>query len=137
MVGVGRGFVVAGADGGEPLGDAVGGGDEEVAGSAGGVANANGEQAGLGRSAAIGVAVGAFDGGIKDGIEGAIEQAIDEAGGRVVTAGGFAFVAGGGGEFESVLGEFGGMEFEERFVDAAKLFWAEVAVIDGGAPAGG
>ena len=46
-VAVGRGLVVAGADGGEPAGQAVGGGDEEVAAAAGRVADLQGEQGAL------------------------------------------------------------------------------------------
>jgi len=46
--GFGCGFVLAGADGGESLGDAVGGGDEEVAAAAGGVADFDRKQGFLG-----------------------------------------------------------------------------------------
>jgi hypothetical protein len=46
--GFGCGFVFAGADGREALGDAVGGGDEEVAGAAGRVADFQVEQRLLG-----------------------------------------------------------------------------------------
>ena len=80
---------VAGLLGGDPLGDPPGGGDEEVSGAAGGVADGEAEQRRdpfFCRSVRAGL--------VEQGVEGGVEQALDQGGRRVVGAGLLAFVAG-------------------------------------------
>lgn len=56
---------------------------------------------------------------------------MDERIGGVVAAGEFAFVAGGGEQFERAgFDVHHRVQFEEGFVDAAEFFAAEVAVVD-------
>ena len=64
---------------------------------------------------------------LEDRIEGGIQQAVDQAGGRVVAAGGLAFVAGGHVKLEcGGVGVDLGVQFQERFVDAAQFLGPEV-----------
>ena len=132
-VGLRAGLGVAGADRREPLGEAMGGANEKVAAAHGRVAHLEGEDGLLGvRAALAGEAFG------EERLEGGVEADLHERVGRVVGAGGFAFVAGGQAQGKTVGGEGGGrvdlgVEFEELFVDAAELFAAEVLVVDGAA----
>ena len=113
---------VAGADRGDPLGDPAGGGDEEVAGATGGVADGEREQRRLG----VGLAFGA----VEHGVECGVEQAVDERGGRVVGTGRLAVVAGRRQQFvDAHLGIPGGHELQQRLVDRAEFFGTEIAVI--------
>lgn len=119
--GVGGRLLIARADRRQTLADTVGSRDEEVAGAAGGIADLQVENAlfwGGGRgmgSGQWGVGGGgllvlfttaycrlptapfAFYCVVQHGVEGGIEKAVDQARRRVVAAGGFALVAGGGG----------------------------------------
>ncbi len=93
-----RGFWVVFADGGDALGDAAGGGDEEVAGAAGGVADGDGQQGLDDRFGYVGArrgggGLGALGGVVEDGIHGGVEQAVDEGRWGVVGASGLARVA--------------------------------------------
>ena len=86
--GVGR-LGLAGFLGGDALGDPAGGGDEEVAGAAGGVADGDVQQR---RDSFLGGRVGA--GLVEQRVERGVEQALDQRGRRVVGAGLLALVAG-------------------------------------------
>jgi len=119
---LGRGLLLAGPDGGEALGDAVGGGDEEVAGAAGGIADGEVEERPLG--------IGAGGGLVEQGVEGGVEQAEDEACGGVVAPRRLPLVAGGGLELEDGgVGVQRGVELEQGLVDRAQLLGAQVAVV--------
>ena len=89
------GFVLAGAEPGEFLADAPGGGEEHVARAAGDVNDLEGEQRGLlvFRAGAI-TFVGGGSGGealADHGHEGAFDEFVHQFGRRVERAGGFAF----------------------------------------------
>ena len=86
------GLGVLAADRGESLGDAVGGGDQEVAGAAGWVDDGKREDPCL----------GVLAGGrlVEDRLERGVEQRGDQRGGGVVAAGCLALGAGGGVERE-------------------------------------
>ena len=67
---------------------------------------------------------------VQYGVKGRVEQAVDQAGRRVVAAGGLALVAAGGGQREfRGLDMQNGMQFQQRFVDAAQFFGAKVLVV--------
>jgi len=60
-----------------------------------------------------------------------IEETVDQAGGGVIGAGGLAFVAAGGLEFEGAVFRVDlRVKFEKGFVDAAQFLGAEVLIID-------
>ena len=123
--GVGRlGF--AGFLGGEALGDPPGGGDEEVPGAAGGVADGDVEQR---RDPFRGGPVGARL--VEQRVERGVQQAVDQRGRRVVGAGLLALVA---GQRLQRVGELlvvvAGDQLQQRLVDAAEFLGAEVAEVD-------
>jgi len=135
---VGADGAVGGAEFSQLLADAAGGGDEEMAGTAGGVDDREGEEGG-GRIAGV---VGEFL--VDDRVEGGFDQFLDKGIRGVVGAGGLAGMAGSGGligearEAEGAGREVdGGDQFEERLVDRSEFLGAHVAVVDGGEGAGG
>ena len=75
----------AGSHRGEPSGDALGGGDEEVPAAASRIADREREQRGLG--------VGGLFGLVEQGVERGVEQAVDQRRRRVVGAARLALVA--------------------------------------------
>ena len=125
------------ADGGDALGDAAGGGDEEVAGAAGRVADRDRQQ-GLGdRLGRVGPRGGRGDlgllgGVVEDRVQGGVEQAVDEGRRGVVGAGRLPLVAGASTSRMNVRSApcSVGDELEEGLVDGAEFFGAEVAVVD-------
>ena len=123
--GVGR-LGLAGFLGGDALGDPAGGGDEEVAGAAGGVADGEVEQR---RDPFLGGSVRA--GLVEQRVERGVEQALDQRGRRVVGAGLLALVA---GQCLQRVGELLGVvardQFQQGLVDAAEFLGAEVAEVD-------
>src|SRR6266851_1124122 len=115
-------FLIAGAHGSQSLGDAVGSGDQEMSAAAGRVADFEVENGLLG--------VRLRTGFCQDGLKGRIEQAIDQAGGRIVAAGGLAFVTTGEFQFKCVRFKVDHrVHFEQGFVDTAQFFRAKVFVI--------
>ena len=85
--GLGRWLLVAGAHGGQPPGDAVGGGQQEVPAPAGRVADLERQDRHLGVLAARRL--------VKHRVQRGVQQAADQAGGGVVAAGGLALVTAG------------------------------------------
>jgi len=79
-------FLVAGAYGGEALGDSMGGDDEKVAAAARRIIYFEGQNGLLGVALSCRL--------VHDKVEGGVEEAIDEAGGCVVRAGGLSLVTG-------------------------------------------
>ena len=72
--------------------------------------------------------IGLATGFVEHRVEGGVEQAGDQASGRVVAAGRLALVAAGRVEFEGRRIDMqDGVQFEQRFVDAAQFLGAEVA----------
>ena len=125
-IGGGAGFGVAGADFGQCGGEPAGRGDDEMPAAAGGVDDGEVEQR------LLFVVLGWRAQGFGDErVEGFGEDDVDQFGGRVVGAGLLAFVAGGDGEGEGVVGGVvaGGVG-QQPFVHAAELFAVEVAVVD-------
>jgi hypothetical protein len=116
-------LLFAGADDGEFGADAAGGGEEDVARTAGDVGDAEAEEGGGG--------IGLLELLSDEGIEGVFEERLDEVVGRVVGAGGGAFVAlfeGEGGA--RAVGVEDGLEFEEALIDGAELLDVEGGVVD-------
>ena len=119
------GFGGCGADFGELVADAAGGGEEEVSGAGGGVADAEVEEGSFfGRGGFGGVE--AF---LHDGDECGVDEFADEFGRGVVGAGLLAFRACGEVEGAVVLGDAGRV-VEQGFVDGAEFFDVEVGVVD-------
>ena len=101
----------------------MGGGDEEVAAAAGGVADREVEDGLLGVLGLLGV--------VQDRVEGGVEDEVDQIAGRVVAAGGLALVAGDGLQGEDLARRItAGDELEEGLVDRAEFFGTEVAEVD-------
>ena len=120
-VGVGSVSQVAGL--GQRLGDAPGGGDEEVPGPARGVAHGQREQRGL--------RVVGGGGLVEQGVQGGVEHQLDQGAGGVVGAGGLALVARGCCQGEGALDWVdAGVQLEQGLVDAAEFLGAEVAEVD-------
>ena len=118
----------AGPRAGDARGNPPRGGQQEVAGAAGGIDDGDAEQ-----SLDLVVRLGFH--AIQHRVEGAIEQRLHQAIGRVIAAGGLALVALGFvalGEAEAAaLIHQDRREFEEAFVDGAEFFGLHVAPVDG------
>ena len=119
------GFGAGGADAGEFGGDPAGGGEQEVAGAGGGIADAEVEQ----RPLLFRGRWGGVEPLAHDGDERGIDQFADEFGRGVVGAGLLALAAGGEVEAAAVGGD-AGCVVEQGFVDGAELFDVEVGVVD-------
>ena len=119
------GFGGGGADFGELVADASGGGEEEVPGACGGVADAEVEEG----SFFCGGGRGGGEAFLHDGDECGVDEFADEFGRGVVGAGLLAF--GAGGEVEgAMVGGDAGRVVEQGFVDGAEFFDVEVCVVD-------
>src|SRR6266404_3324625 len=100
----------------------MGGGDQEVAAAAGGVADLEGENSPLG--------IGLPGGLVKHRIERRVEQALDQIRRRVVAARSLSLVAARRSQLEGAGVRANlGVQLEERLVHAAQLLGAEVTEI--------